>query len=164
MNCLVKTGALLGLLAAAACSSGAQDSDSCNPDDQDGVVGGTNIVLLNVSDTGFAVGGVDSGSTQPNIVVQNSSTVKLTISNVGEKSHSFQIACIPTGLPAGCATLSCFPDAANVPAIAPGDSVTVTFQTPVVEGAYQFVSDQPGDTETSADGTVTGLVGELVLT
>ena len=148
----------LGLLLATACGSDAKDNDdgdnSCQPDDQDGVVGGNNKILLNVSDTGFAVGGVDSGSTQPNIAVQNTSNVTLTITNVGTKPHSFRVACRPTELPAGCPQMSCFPDAANAPAIAPGDSVTLTFATPAVEGEYQFTSDEPGDD---------ALVGEFVL-
>ena len=32
-----------------------------------------------------------------------------------------------------------------------------------VEGAYPFVSNEPGDTQTSSDGSVTGLVGKFVL-
>jgi hypothetical protein len=143
------------LLLAAACSSGTADDDSCNPDDADGVVGGTTTVLLSVNEDGYAVGGVDSGSTQPNIAVQNSSTVKLTITNTGTKPHGFLIACVPTGLPASCAQESCFPDDANVPVIDPGDSVTVTFTTPAVEGAYTFTSDAAGDED---------LVGQFVLT
>ncbi len=151
-----------------ACSSDASDKnddgDSCQPDDQDGVLGGTNTVLLNVSDTGFAVGGVDSGSTQPNITVQNSSTVKLTVTNVGTTPHSFVVACIPSGLPASCnLPTSCFPEAAHIPALDPGAKVSVTFMTPPVEGAYPFTSDVDGDTTTDKDGNVTGLVGEFNL-
>jgi hypothetical protein len=153
-----------GLALLGACSGHAgDDRASCNPGDQDGVVGGNTRVLLNVSDTAFAVGGVNSGSTQPNIAVQNSSTVALTVTNVGTKPHSLHVACIPTGLPAGCQLLSCFPDNANIPAIAPGTSVTVTFATPALEGAYQFTSEEPGDTSTDADGGITGLVGEFAL-
>ena len=148
----------LGLSLATGCGSDAKDDadgdDACMPDDQDGVVGGNNTVLLNVSDTGFAVGGVNSGSTQPNIAVQNTSNVKLTITNVGTTPHSFHVACIPTELPAQCPQMSCFPDAANVPAIEPGDSVTVEFATPAVEGAYTFTSDEPGDE---------ALIGQFVL-
>ena len=155
---------LFGLLLASGCNGG-DNADSCNPDDQDGVVGSTDTVtvLLNVSDQGYAVGGVDSGSTEPNIAVQNLSNVTLTLTNVGSKSHSLHIACIPTGLPAGCPAMSCFPDNANIPALAPGDSATVMFATPAVEGAYQFTSDEDGDISTGADGGVTGLVGEFVL-
>ncbi|MEO8902348.1 MAG: cupredoxin domain-containing protein [Polyangiaceae bacterium] len=148
-----------------ACGSEAKDRDSsCQPDDQDGVVGGTMTVLLTVSDTGFAVGAPGSGSTQRNITVENSSTVKLTVTNVGKKPHSFVVACIPSGLPAACPQTSCLPDEANIPAIDPGESVSVTFHTPAVEGAYQFTSDVNGDVTIDKDGTVRGLVGEFVLT
>jgi hypothetical protein len=155
---------LFGLLVASGCSSG-DNADSCTPDDQDGVVGGaaTVTVLLSVSDTGYAVGGVDSGSTEPNIAVQNLSNVTLTLTNVGTKPHGLHIACIPTGLPAGCPAMSCFPDNANIPALAPGDSATVTFTTPAVEGAYPFTSGDEGDAATGADGGVSDLVGEFVL-
>jgi hypothetical protein len=151
----------LVLASATACTS-SDDGDACNPGDQDGVVGGSNVVLLNVSDTAFAVGGVDSGSTEPNIAVQNLSNVILTLTNVGTKPHDLQIDCIPTGLPANCPAMSCFPDNANIPPLAPGASTTATFATPAVEGAYRFVSDEDGDTSANAGG-VTGLVGEFVL-
>jgi hypothetical protein len=161
---LVRPAILIGLILAGATACSSSDSDDkCNPGDADGVVGGNNIVLLNVSDTGFAVGGVTSGSTEPNISVQNLSNVTLTLTNVGTTPHDFHIACIPTGLPAGCPTMSCFPDNANIPSLAPGDSATVSFATPAVEGAYQFTSDEAGDTSTGADGGITGLVGEFVL-
>jgi hypothetical protein len=149
------------LLLNLACSS--PSSQGCTPNDQDGVVGDKITVLLNVSDTGYAVGGVDSGSTQPNVAVQNRSQVTLTLTNVGSKPHSLYIACIPTGLPAGCPAMSCFPDDANIPALAPGERSTVTFATPAVEGAYPFTSHEDGDTLADADGGVTGLVGEFVL-
>jgi hypothetical protein len=143
------------LLLAAACSSAPEAKDQCAPDDADGLVGGHTTVLVSVSDTGYAVGGVGSGSTQPNIAVQNSSSVTLTVTNVGRMPHGFRVACIPTGLPAGCPRQSCFPDGASIASIAPGDSVTVTFTTPAVEGAYAITSDQPGDA---------ALLGQFVLT
>lgn len=155
---------LLGLLLVSACSSSKSDNDdSCDTGDQDGVVGGNNTVLLSVSDTAFAVGGVDSGSTEPNIAVQNLSNVTLTLTNVGTKPHSLSIGCVPTGLPAGCPSMSCFPANANIPALAPGASSTTMFATPAVEGAYTFTSDVPGDSNAGADGGATGLVGEFVL-
>lgn len=165
---------ILGLLLASACSSDAKTSsgggeagddgdDACQPDDQDGVVGGNNVVLMNVSDTGFAVGGVNSGSMQPNIAVQNTSNVKLTITNVGTKVHSFYIDCRPSELPEGCPQTSCFPDEANIPAIEPGEKATVEFETPAVEGAYRFTSQEEGDTTEGEDGELTGLVGQFVL-
>jgi hypothetical protein len=110
----------------------------------------------------FAVGGVDSGSDQRNIAVQNSSTVTMTLTNVGTKPHSLVVACIPTGLPAGCPSESCLPASANISALEAGQTATTTFNTPAVEGAYPFASDVPGDTQI-VDGTATGLVGEFVL-
>jgi hypothetical protein len=147
------------VLLLAACSSAdqnekdaADDHDTCMPDDQDGVFGGNNTVKLYVSDTGYAVGTADSG--QRNIAIQNTSNVKLTISNVGSKPHGFHVACRPTDLPAVCPQTSCFPDASNVPALDPGASVTVMFATPAVEGEYPFTSDEPGDE---------ALIGQFVL-
>lgn len=143
------------LLALAACGANTGADEECAPNDADGIVGGHITVLVSVSDTGYAVGGVGSGSTQPNIAVQNSSSVTLKLTNVGSKPHGFQVACVPTGLPAGCPQESCFPDNASIPELAPGESVTVTFSTPAVEGAYSITSDQPGDSE---------LLGQFVLT
>ncbi|HEY5377569.1 MAG TPA: cupredoxin domain-containing protein [Polyangiaceae bacterium] len=163
MNCRCKTVLVLGLLATSACSSSSDSEGKCNPDDADGVVGITATVKVSVSDTDFTVGGVGSNSTEPNIAVQNSSTVKLAVTNTGTKPHSFKVACIPSDLPAGCEQTSCFPDAANIPAIAPGDSVSVTFSTPAVEGTYQFFSDQDGDTSAGGEGNYSGLTGEFVL-
>ena len=161
--CTIFLGFALAL--PSACSSSAKDNDnSCQPDDQNGMVGGTMTVLLTVSDTAFGVGAPGSGSTQRNITVENSSTVKLTVTNVGKEPHSFVVACIPSGLPAACPQTSCFPDEAKIPAIDPGGSVSVTFDTPAVEGAYQFTSDVDGDTTTDKQGKVTGLVGQFVLT
>ncbi len=141
-----------GIVHLTACGSSDSDDDSCMPDDQDGVVGGNTTVNLYVSDTSFNVGTEDSG--QANIAVQNTSNVTLKITNVGSKPHSFQVGCRPTELPAGCPQSSCFPDEANVPAIDPGADVTVTFETPAVEGEYLFTSAEPGDEE---------LIGQFVL-
>lgn len=155
----------LCLLLVSGCSSKGDD-DGCNPGDQDGVVGGTLTVLLSVSDTEYAVGGVDSGSMEPNIAAQNRSNVVLTLTNVGTTPHGMQIACIATGLPAVCPAMSCFPDSANIPPLALGESATVRFVTPAVEGAYR-ITDSASDTITSgeggADGSASGLVGEFVL-
>ncbi len=146
----------LGLLLLLNCAAARSrtTTKAATPDDQDGIVGGNTKVLLNVSDTGYAVGGVKSGSTQPNISVQNSSSVTLTITNVGTTPHGFQIACIPTELPAGCPQQSCFADDTSIDAIEPGESVTITFDTPAVEGAYSFTSDPTGDE---------ALIGQFVL-
>ncbi|HEX3777061.1 MAG TPA: hypothetical protein VHV51_21455 [Polyangiaceae bacterium] len=154
---------LLGTLTLIACSS--KSSDSCNPGDQDGVVGtGSSFtVLINVSDTEFAVGGIDSGSTEPNVPTQNLEPTTMTLTNTGTKPHDLKIACIPSGLPASCPAMSCFPDNANIPTLQPGESKTVMFTTPAVEGDYPFTSDLDGDTTIEPDGGVAGLVGEFVL-
>jgi hypothetical protein len=149
---------------------------SCTPDDADGINGGDYPVLLNVSDTAFTVGGADSGSTEPNIATQNLGDVTLTLTNIGTKPHDMVIECIPSGLPAGCVRSSCFPNPADagstpgsitlIPTLQPGESKTVTFVTPAIEGGYIFISDEPGDDThyNSADGGTTGnLVGEFVL-
>jgi hypothetical protein len=150
--------AALGLaFGASACSDGGgagNGADPCTAGDQDGVIGGKQVVLLTVSDTAFAVGGVDSGSTQRNITIQNSSQVTLTLTNVGATPHSFAVACIPSELPAGCPRKSCFPEAANIAPLDPGKSATTKFTVPVVEGAYPFSSSVPGDE---------GLIGQFVL-
>jgi len=139
------------------------DDNGCTPGDQDGIVGGNNRIELAVSDTGFGVGAPDSGSTEPNITVQNLAMVTLVMTNIGTKPHDLVIECMPTPNTKGCPTQACFPAAANIPAVQPGKSATVMFETPATEGAYTFTSDEPGDTETAADGGVTGLVGEFNL-
>jgi hypothetical protein len=146
------------------CSSTA----SAGPDagcatDLNGMQGGTDVVYLTVSDTAFAVGGVDSGSTQSNITIENAATVTLTLINVGTKPHDFVVQCQPTPNTNGCPMESCFPPEANIPALAPGKSATTKFVAPFKEGAYPFISDLPGDAQTSPDGGTTGLVGEFLL-
>jgi hypothetical protein len=138
-----------------ACGSDDRDRAShCTPGDQDGVIGGKNIVLLTVSDETFAVGGVESGSTQRNITIQNSSSVTLTLTNVGTRPHSFAVDCISSELPSTCEQTSCFPAEASIGPLDPGGSATSEFVTPAVEGAYPFGSNVPGDE---------ALVGQFVL-
>jgi hypothetical protein len=131
-----------------------ESADVCAPGDQDGVIGGETTVLLTVSDGGFAVGGVNSGSMQRNITIQNSSRVTLTLTNVGTKPHSFVVECIPSHSPAECPQTSCFPMEATIAGLQPGESATAQFTVPAVEGAYPFSSDLPGDE---------ALVGQFVL-
>jgi len=165
------------VLALASCGSSSNNDDSCSTGDQDGVNGGSDTELVSVNDSGFAVGGVDSGSTEPNIAVQNLATVTLTLTNTGTRPHDLVIQCIPTGLPATCMNpTSCFPNVSDagsstlgavtlIPPLMPGESATVTFLAPVVEGVYNFISDVSGDSTTfEADGGVSGnLTGEFVL-
>jgi hypothetical protein len=146
-----------------AAGSDPDGGSQCTPNDQNGVSGGSEVVYLTVNDTGFAVGGVDSGSTQSNVTLENSSTVTLTLINAGTTAHDLVVQCLCTPNTMGCAMESCFPAEAGIPALAPGASATTTFVVPFQEGVYPFVSDLPGDTQTSADGGVTGLVGDFVL-
>jgi hypothetical protein len=138
------------------------DDDSCTPTDENGVTGmdmGTEPFEVSVSDTGFGVGGPDSGSIQNNITVENFASVSITLTNIGTKPHGMVVQCLATPNTKGCAPQSCFPDASAIPEVDPGASKTVTFTTPIVEGSYTFVSPQAGDTTTLADGGVTGIVG-----
>jgi hypothetical protein len=158
-------------------SGGGNASDSCAPPDQDAVNGGYYTVPVSVSDTGFAVGGIDSGSMEPNISVQNLAIVTLVVTNTGTKPHDLVVQCIPTGLPVVCMQpTSCFdnPDDAGsttpnaitlIPPLQPGASQTLVVQTPLVEGVYNFISDVPGDdTSFEPDGGVSGnLAGDFVL-
>lgn len=176
--------ALCALLGGAGCSSGGsatrvggQSADICAAPDQDGVNGGYYTFLVSVNDNGFTVGGVDSGSTEPNISLQNLGIMTLTVTNTGTKPHDMVVQCIPTGLPAACMNpISCFdnPDDAGsstpnavtlVPPMDPGASQTLVVQVPLVEGIYNFISDVPGDgTMFEADGGVSGKVaGDFVL-
>jgi hypothetical protein len=172
------------LLAGAGCGSGGTDItasgqsvDTCTAPDQDGVNGGYYTFLVSVSDTGFTVGGVDSGSTESNISLQNLGIVTLTLTNTGTRPHDMVVQCIATGLPAACMNpTSCFdnpndagsstPNAVTlIPPLEPGSRQTVVVQVPVVEGVYNFISDVPGDDTTfEVDGDVSGnLAGDFVL-
>jgi hypothetical protein len=145
------------LVAAARCSS--TDSVSCFPD-ANGVSGGARVIDVVVTDTAFSVGSADAAF-EPNITVENLATVQLTVQNAGTKPHDFVVDCLPTPNSAGCPAESCFPAAADLPAIAPGQSASTTFMTPAHEGSYRFSSDLPGDVP--ADGGATSLVGAFVL-
>jgi hypothetical protein len=145
---------------ASACSSPGS-AGPCHSGDSDGVTGGSVVVDLTVGDTAFSVGAPDSGSMERNITAQNLADVTLTMTNVGTKPHSFVIECLQTPNGNGCPAQSCFPPNADLPALGPGASATTMFMTPVQEGAYRFISNEPGDTQTSADGGVTGLVGQF---
>ena len=117
-----------------------------------------------MSDTGFGVGAPDSGSTESNITVQNLAMVTLVMTNIGTRPHDFVVQCTcRRRTPRGVRRNRAFPRRTNLPAVQPGKSATATFQTPATEGAYTFTSDEPGDTQTAADGGLTGLVGEFNL-
>jgi len=125
----------------------------CSPSDSDGIVGGCYAFDLTVDDTGFS----------PIILkAQNLSTVTVTLHNTGTRPHDFVVGCIPIQYP-GCPPQQCFPGAADIPPLAPGDSATTTFTAPNPEGIYDYRSDVAGDSEIDADGGVTGLWGQFVV-
>jgi len=183
---LLAAGAIGLLLGGAGCgndntgnsSQAVDNGGGCTPGDQDGVMGGNDVFLVNVSDTGFTVGGVDSGSTSNTIAAQNLDNITLTLTNTGTQPHDLVVECIPSGLPAACMTpTSCFPNPTDagsttsnaitlVPALQPGASQTVMFKAPLYEGVYTFISDVAGDDTTfESDGGASGnLWGQFVLT
>ena len=132
--------ALLALTALSlACSS--SDDKACTPNDADGIIDQPENPRLTVSDTEFV----------PKIVTaQNTSTITLTLVNEGTRRHGFVVDCKKTPNDDGCPTQSCFPSAAAIPPIDPGTELTVEFESPLVEGIYDFHSDQPEDAELEA--------------
>jgi hypothetical protein len=131
------------LLAAAAlnfaCSGSAKSqNDACTPEDADGIISEPATLLLTVSDTKFA----------PIVLTtQNTSEITLTLRNDGTRPHGFVIDCRPTPNDDGCPTQSCFPDESRIQPVAPGEQATVVFETPLVEGLYDFHSDVPEDAD-----------------
>ncbi len=126
----------------------------CSPSDSDGINGGCFVFDVSVDDTGFS----------PVILkTQNLGVVTINLHNTGTKPHDFVIGCIPISFP-GCPSQQCFPAAADIPAVAPGQSATATFTTPNPEGIYNFRSDVAGDSQVDGDdGGVTGLWGQFVV-
>lgn len=129
-------------------------SNACAPGDTDGINGGCYSFVVTVDDTAFS----------PVILkTENLGQVTLELKNAGTTPHDLVIGCIPTPNGQGCPTQSCFPAAANIPAVAPGSSATVTFVTPNPEGIYEFRSDVGTDSQQDADGGFSGLWGQFVV-
>jgi hypothetical protein len=133
-------------------------ASQCFPD-SDGISGGSYTIELVVDDTGFYPSGGDDAGMKNVITTQNDATVTLTLKNTGTRPHGFEVDCtsvIPAypSLPAGCASMSCFPSNSTIASIAPGASTTITFFTPTADGLlYPFKSSEPNDS------TVPGLNG-----
>ena len=124
---------------ALACSDPADGEDECSLDDADGIIGGSYTFEVTVDDAAFA----------PLVLkAQNDSAVTLRLTNTGSTPHDLTFDCLPTPNDNGCPLESCFPDEANVPVVLPGESASVTFDTPLPEGIYDFRSSQDGDTQT----------------
>jgi hypothetical protein len=125
-------------LVLAACSDDGE-VDACALEDQDGIIGGTDVFVLRVTDTGF----------EPVILTaQNQSDVTLTLRNESSGQAGFMVDCLPTPNQDGCAQESCFPGEALIPAIAPGQSASAEFQLPAVEGEYVYRALAGDDTRT----------------
>ena len=115
--------------------------NKCFPD-TDGINGGSYVFDLTVDDTGFS---------KTILSTENDATVTLTLKNTGTKPHGFVVACTnvtpayPT-VPAGCPDLACFPSNAFIAPLNPGESKTITFDTPTPDGLdYPFSSSDPSD-------------------
>jgi len=132
------------LLAVAALSVACSDSndgkknDSCTPDDADGVIDEPARFTLTVTDTEF----------MPKILAaQNSSRITLELKNEGTTPHGFVVDCLPTPNDDGCPTRSCFPSEAKIEPVEPGGEGTIIFESPLVEGIYEFHSGVSEDTQ-----------------
>jgi hypothetical protein len=128
--------ALLALAALPACSSSPDEGDPCQPDDADGVIGGHDNFEVKVSDEKF---------TPKVLTSQNRSNVTLKLENEGTTPHGFAIECLPTPNSDGCPQESCFPEAAKIEPVAPGESATAEFEVPLVEGIYVITTGVDGD-------------------
>jgi len=133
-------GTCLALLFAGANACGSASKGTCQPDDADGVVGGSEVTFdLTVDDVGFS----------PAILpAQNMTSVTLNLHNAGTRPHDFVIDCLATPNDNGCPTTSCFPPSASIPTVAPRATGATTFVTPNPEGLYYFHSDLQGDAVT----------------
>jgi hypothetical protein len=139
----------------AACTSVSPDAAAttspsvCYPDN-DGINGGSYVIELVVNDTGFLASDADAG-TKNIIGTQNDAMVTLTLTNMGTTPHGFAVGCTSVcpgypNLPAGCSPMACFPANSTIAPLAPGASMTITFDTPTPDGfIYPFSSNEPAD-------------------
>lgn len=136
MLSLARALPLLALLAVPSCGSSPDEGDPCQPDDADGVIGGTDYFSVTVTDEAFT----------PKILSsQNRSNVTVKLENRGTTPHGFTIACLPTPNDRGCPEESCFPDSATIAPIGPGESATAEFEVPLVEGIHVVTTGVDGD-------------------
>lgn len=127
-------------LVLAGCGDDPVGDGSCTPDDANGIDGddtGPATFIVTVNDDEFA----------PAILsVENNAEVTLTLTNEGTRAHGFQIDCLPTPNDDNCPLESCFPDEARILPIDPGETKTIVFETPLVEGLYTVRSRDQEDT------------------
>jgi hypothetical protein len=131
---------LVALALCFGCASSSDDhqDDACTPDDADGIISEPARLIVTVTDSDL----------KPKILtVQNSSDITLTLENNGTSPLGLAVDCLATPNHDGCPTESCFPADAKLEPIEPGESATITFVSPLVEGIYAFHSGLPDDTE-----------------
>jgi hypothetical protein len=116
---------LLSLWCCASC--GSASGDACNPEDADGVIGGSYTFDVTVDDSAFS---------HAILKAQNRSEVTVALTNEGTVPHGFLIECLATPNEDGCPTESCFPDAARIDPLPPGATGSASFEVPRVEGIY----------------------------
>jgi hypothetical protein len=129
-------------LAGCTSTSGGGGADAgCFPDN-DGINGGSYTFVLTVDDTGFS---------KMVLNTQNDAQATVTLTNNGTQPHGFVVGCTSAtsaypDLPAGCASTVCFPASASITGLAPGATMTITFDTPSPDNLiYPFTSGEPGD-------------------
>ena len=125
-----------GLTVGCSSSDAKKNDDLCTPDDADGVISEPASLLLRVTDSAF---------TPTILAAQNTSEITLTLENRGTTPHSFVVDCKPTPNHDGCPMQSCFPAESKIDPVAPGESLTIEFESPLVEGIYRFHSDVAED-------------------
>ncbi len=114
------------------------DAAHCYPD-IDGNNGGGYTFVLTVDDTSFSKSILTS---------QNDAEARVTLTNTGTKPHGFVVGCTTTTAPAGCSTRVCFPSTATIAPLMPGETMTITFDTPTPDGiTYPWGSSAPGDAD-----------------
>jgi hypothetical protein len=130
-------GAISLLRLASACSSSSDGGgDVCKPDDADGILGTKDTFQVEVTDDAFS----------PRVLAsQNLTEVTLKLTNGGTTPHGFVIGCLQTPNDDGCPTESCFPDEAKIAPLDPGESKTVEFAVPLVEGIHTVSTGVDGD-------------------
>jgi hypothetical protein len=124
-------------------ADGSATSDACFPD-SDGINGGEDTFVITVDDTGFS---------KTILATQNDAQATVTLTNTGTKPHGFKVGCVSVlssypNLPSGCPRDSCFASNAEIPPLAPGESATITFDTPTPDNLiYPFTSNEAADSD-----------------
>lgn len=132
------------VLLLAGCSGSTGGGGTCQPNDADGIVGGTKTIGVTVDDDGF---------TPTPITVQNKTTLTIQLRNMGTKPHGFAVGCVATPNDLGCPGRSCFPGAASIEPVEPGGTGSARFLVPTPEAIYPVTSTADGD----------GIEGQLVV-